>query len=918
MATDRSLAASLQTGSTLATSASTVTTVEQQYFATFAGTLLTVSDKADLLDRIANYNTWKQSIVTYSFPTEESPDYIGNNREGTLRPFTANQIAATHDVIALLEDVMNLDFQFTGNDINADTRFYNSTIDNTAGGAPAGTGTAGDIWIYDFDITPPETRNYDIGRYDYHILLHELGHTLGFSHTGDFTGTTYEERASYVQDNNAYSMMSYLLPSDAGIAWNQSYDSTPMIQDILGLQHYYGANMTTRTGDTVYGFNSNITDRAPLNFDTMVSNNKKVAAIAIWDAGGKDTIDLSGFIEDAHLDLNEAAFSNAGGKDMLVSIAYGVTVEDGITGAGNDTLVGNAVANRLRGGDGSDTLFGGSGDDTLVGDDLENIRQFDSSFDMVEINPDLTTGQKVSFKNAGYGGQSFTIEFLWKQGELQNQAYSFSFPGLTIYRYDNGAVGYRFGAASENTWSYFGSSSLTDKELHRISLTYDDTTGKFGIYTDGVLEQFIMFTAGTRGIPATGNITFSDHGQVGDVRVYDHALTAAEIKTTALVQLADPTNTIGLIYNLEANAVGGLTDAISNVMSVQTGTPLTRSDVAGFDINRNDHLFGDEGNDTLDGGLGNNELHGGAGDDIFVSRAGFDLVDGGDGVDTADYAQSLAGVAINLALGIGVGGNAESDEFISIENIRGSALGANTLTGSDAANELWGGSGNDTFDGGSGLDRLQGGAGDDTYILNDADVVVEVLAGGADRVYSSISITLAANVESLFLTGNAIRGTGNILGNALTGNANANQLFGGLGNDKISAGSGKDIMIGGIGADQLTGGSSADIFDFNSIRESSKLFGGIDLITDFYRGQDDIDLRTIDASTRHSGNNAFKFIGASAFHKQAGEVRFTLSDKAGTINDRIFVSADVNGDGATDLMISLKGLKHLTASDFLL
>ncbi len=89
-------------------------------------------------------------------------------------------------------------------------------------------------------------------------------------------------------------------------------------------------------------------------------------------------------------------------------------------------------------------------------------------------------------------------------------------------------------------------------------------------------------------------------------------------------------------------------------------------------------------------------------------------------------------------------------------------------------------------------------------------------------------------------------------------------------------------------------------------------------ITDFFVGLDDIDLRTIDSSSRNLGNNAFKFIGTAVFHKQAGELRYVISDKAGTAADRTYVLGEVNGDGAADFIVSLKGLKHLAASDFIL
>lgn len=44
-----------------------------------------------------------------------------------------------------------------------------------------------------------------------------------------------------------------------------------------------------------------------------------------------------------------------------------VTIENAVGGSGNDTIIGNAVANKLVGGAGNDTLQGGGADDTLDG-----------------------------------------------------------------------------------------------------------------------------------------------------------------------------------------------------------------------------------------------------------------------------------------------------------------------------------------------------------------------------------------------------------------------------------------------------------------------------------------------------------------------------------------------------------------------
>ncbi|HEX2724505.1 MAG TPA: hypothetical protein VHN20_01655, partial [Beijerinckiaceae bacterium] len=167
---------------------------------------------------------------------------------------------------------------------------------------------------------------------------------------------------------------------------------------------------------------------------------------------------------------------------------------------------------------------------------------------------------------------------------------------------------------------------------------------------------------------------------------------------------------------------------------------------------------------------------------------------------------------------------------------------------------------------------------------------------------------------TLLGTGN-FTGTGNAAANVLTGNAGANTLRGlagndrllgvngndfidgGIGNDVIDGGIGNDRLTGGLGRDTLTGGLGRDIFDFNFVNES--LRGALHDTVFFARTQGDkIDLATIDADTDGTaGNQAFRFIGASAFHGVDGELRF-----AGGL-----LQGDTDGDRIADIEIRVIG-----------
>ncbi len=133
-----------------------------------------------------------------------------------------------------------------------------------------------------------------------------------------------------------------------------------------------------------------------------------------------------------------------------------------------------------------------------------------------------------------------------------------------------------------------------------------------------------------------------------------------------------------------------------------------------------------DGNDSLTGNEVGNVLLGMRGNDVLEGRGGADTLDGGLGVDTASYVSSTVAVDINLTRATQVGGDAQGDVLIAIENLIGSAFN-DVLTGDAGANSLDGGAGNDILRGGAGADILIGGAGNDTLVGGTGD---DTLTGG--------------------------------------------------------------------------------------------------------------------------------------------------------------------------------------------
>jgi serralysin len=198
-----------------------------------------------------------------------------------------------------------------------------------------------------------------IDSYGYQTYIHEIGHALGLGHQGPYNGSaTYSVNAIFADDTWQYSIMSYFAePNFSGSSYR--YVITPQMADIYAVDSIYGA-ATTRGGDTVYGFNN--TAGSIFNFNAY----SPAPALTIYDSGGNDTLDCSGYSAAQTIDLHPGSFSSVGGLIHNIGIATNAIIEKAIGGSGNDFLIANDFGCTLQGGGGNDTLVGGSGNDRLI------------------------------------------------------------------------------------------------------------------------------------------------------------------------------------------------------------------------------------------------------------------------------------------------------------------------------------------------------------------------------------------------------------------------------------------------------------------------------------------------------------------------------------------------------------------------
>jgi Ca2+-binding RTX toxin-like protein len=581
---------------------------------------------------------------------------------------------------------------------------------------------------------------------------------------------------------------------------------------------------------------------------TNIVYSTAVAGVAISNLNGYEGIDIM-----TGLGANDFIEGN-GGNDIL----YGGAGNDLLRGDnGDDTLSGGLGSDKLNGGEGADTyLYGlGDGNDTInnnqttaaadkivlsAGISAANITLLRSGTDLIiHFSNSPSDSIRIQSQYANPVLQVNTLQFSdastlsLDPATLTNTIYSTGGAGGDILNGYNG-IDVMAGLGGNDNLSASGGNDTLDGGSGNDTLSAGDGNDSL---TGGIGDDSLL---GGEGVDTyfysvgSGNDTINNSQTIAaaDVIVLGAGISAATIKLLRVGndlivifsnspddsiriqnQYSDPTYQLNTLQFSDASTLSLDPLNLNNIV-YSNGNGFGAENMSGYE--GVDVMSGYAGNDTLSGAGGNDSLYGGINQDSLLGGSGNDLLDGGAGIDTlvgglgndtyvvdnfADVVTENPGEGtdtVQSSLSYTLGNDVENLTLTGLTASYGTGNTVdNALVGNSAANTLSGLLGNDTLNGGTGADTLIGGDGNDRYVVdNSGDIVVENAAEGTDTVQSSVTYTLATNVENLILTGTAaINGIGNALANTLNGNTANNTLNGGVGADTLIGGLGNDVYV---------------------------------------------------------------------------------------------------------------------------
>ena len=249
--------------------------------------------------------------VTYSFLDNASYSFLSTKDKAGFAALDTDQKAVVKKAFDYLSTLINVTFTEANAVTGSDIAFGANDQTASAGYAlyPNANGDVPSVMMLDISNNPGNSGANlgTLGSYGWETLVHEIGHTMGLKHPGNYNaggGSTPGPYLPSTTDNRRMAIMSYNNPTDgyaitASVPDSTHYSysakavnpSTYGVYDIAALQYLYGANTKTETSEAL------VLDNAYQSIQTL------------WAPKGI-TVDASATTRSSLFDLRGGAYSS--------------------------------------------------------------------------------------------------------------------------------------------------------------------------------------------------------------------------------------------------------------------------------------------------------------------------------------------------------------------------------------------------------------------------------------------------------------------------------------------------------------------------------------------------------------------------------------------------------------------------------